>query len=647
MSRIRAYKMTHATGFAPNPFDKCMTLACCKPLLRKEGIVDVNDWIIGVGSKTLESRALLQGREKSAKGKYNNRIIYAMKVLEIIPWTEYYHYCVKHELKSKIHQSGVDAIDINGDCIYRWNEKADPQPSYTSRYDTRYADYVANFSYMSNIHHTKETDAFHDLSGKYVLVGDPDNSYFFGRECIVWPKITKIDIGRAGYGVIVEASEEDLAKMLEGKDRFLISKADPLDIEKRIIKAIDSYGLDENKKATPLFKGENINIPIHEPYRQIEKKDIVALLNSNRIQRDDNKPVIILSRKGFDTAYGRCPSLIVNEKQMISFPIPEDSDQAKKDMEGKYYPEYSNLTVRLDNGTENTLEDLILASECKDRKVIFNGMTLGKRSADDNKNYEIMPRCHLDPQLYNYRNDPDFHASLGQMEIPARLLEKYGIKEGDLFLFFGNFKFVETDDKDKNSLRTVHPVIDDIEYNQDFYHCIWGYMEIGKKILNPQNRPEDIPEYVREHHPHMEYTSCENYIYLAAEKLSDTWCPEEYNGQIRGYGVFDFDERLMLSPANDAEFEEHKEYLESMKERIKERINDKEPKRNKWTILPLYVNNGIKTQIPVRGQEFVLFPNSIPDGENNITPECIENYNDFKEKIKEVIKKQAGKFLIS
>lgn len=542
MSRIRAYKMTHATGFAPNPFDKCMTLACCKPLLRKEGIVDVNDWIIGVGSKTLESRALLQGREKSAKGKYNNRIIYAMKVLEIIPWTEYYQYCVKHELKSKIHQSGVDAIDINGDCVYRWNQKADP-----------------------------------------------------------------------------------------------------LDIEKRIIKAIDSYGLDENRKPQPLFKGENINVPIREPYRQIEKKDIVALLNSNRIQRDDNKPVIILSRKGFDTAYGRCPSLIVNEKQMISFPIPEDSDQAKKDMEGKYYPEYSNLTVRLDNGTENTLEDLILASECKDRKVIFNGMTLGKRSTNDNKDDEIVPRCHLDPQLYNYRNDPDFHASLGQMGIPARLLEKYGIKEGDLFLFFGNFKFVETDDKDKNSLRTVHPVIDDIEYNQDFYHCIWGYMEIEKKILNPQNRPEDVPEYVREHHPHMEYTSCENYIYLAAEKLSDTWCPEEYNGQIRGYGVFDFDEKLMLSPANDAEFEKHKEYLESMKEGI----NDKKPKRNKWTILPLYVNNGVKTQIPVRGQEFVLFPNFLPEKESNINSECIENYNKFIEKIKEVIKKQAAKFLIS
>ena len=91
-------------------------------------------------------------------------------------------------------------------------------------------------------------------------------------------------------------------------------------------------------------------------------------------------------------------------------------------------------------------------------------------------------------------------------------------------------------------------------------------------------------------------------------------------------------------------FKNHKEYLEG----LEEEINAKEPMRNKWTILPLYVNNGIKTQIPVRGQEFVLFPNSIPDeGKSNINPVYIKNYNDFKEKIKEVIKKQAGKFLIS
>ena len=59
------------------------------------------------------------------------------------------------------------------------------------------------------------------------------------------------------------------------------------------------------------------------------------------------------------------------------------------------------------------------------------------------------------------------------------------------------------------------------------------------------------------------------------------------------------------------------------------------------------VNNGVKTQIPVRGQEFVLFPNFLPEKESNINSECIENYNKFIEKIKEVIKKQAAKFLIS
>ena len=59
------------------------------------------------------------------------------------------------------------------------------------------------------------------------------------------------------------------------------------------------------------------------------------------------------------------------------------------------------------------------------------------------------------------------------------------------------------------------------------------------------------------------------------------------------------------------------------------------------------MNNALKTQIPVRGQEFVLFPNSIPDGESNINTACIDNYNDFIKTIKAVIKEQAadGKFL--
>ena len=169
-------------------------------------------------------------------------------------------------------------------------------------------------------------------------------------------------------------------------------------------------------------------------------------------------------------------------------------------------------------------------------------------------------------------------------------------------------------------------------------------MEIGEVKAKPQNK--NVHPYINDYHPHMKYESDENFLYIAADKLSDKWCPEGYEEKLKGYGVFDFDDRLVLSPANANEFEKHKEYLEG----LEEKINDKEPMRNKWTILPLYINNGIKTQIPVRGQEFVLFPNSIPDKEkSNINPVYIENYNDFKEKIKEVIKKHAdrGKFLIS
>ena len=606
MYKIRAYKMTHATGFAPNPFDGYLTLACCKPMIRKKGIVNVGDWIVGIGSKTMEANA------KGDKRTYDNKIIYAMKVCCLIPWTEYYQKCKELKLLTKIHESGEEIFDIYGDCIYKWKETTE-NLSFTSKYEQdEFIKYVTNFDFTPNIFHgTKQ--ATHDLGGEYVIVGCPKHSYFLGRECFDWAPISNKNIKRSAYGTIIrDENPDDLEKVILTKTKVKpISEESPILIKGRIIESNDT--------------------PCNNYQGPITDKEVLEELNKDKIKREADNPVITLSRKGFDTAYGRCPSLIVNEKQMISFPIPEDSDQAKKDMEGKYYPEYSNLTARLDNGTENTLEDLILASECKDRKVIFNDMTLGKRSADGNKKDEIVPRCHLDPQLYNYRNDTDFYASLGQMGIPARLLEKYGIKEGDLFLFFGNFKFVEIDDKNKKSLRTVHPVIDDIEYNQDFYHCIWGYMEIGKKILNPQNRPEDVPEYIREHHPHMEYTSCENYIYLAAEKLSDMWCPEEYNGQIRGYGVFDFDKRLMLSPANYDECEKPKEYLK--------------PKRNAWTILPLYVNNSLKTQIPVRGQEFVLFPNSVPDGESKY----IDNYNDFIKKIKDVIKEQAdkGKFLKS
>lgn len=611
MSRIRAYKMTHATGFAPNPFDGYMTLACCKPMIRKKGIVNVGDWIVGVGSKTMEANV------KDDRQAYDNKIIYAMKVCCLIPWTEYYQKCKKLKLLAKIHEQGT-TFDKYGDCIYKWRE-ASGDLSFTSKYEQdEFTKYATNFDFIPNIFHGAE-QATHDLGGEYVIVGCPRHSYFLGKECVDWAPISNKNIKRSAYGMIIsDENPDDLEKVILTKTKVRpISEESPNLIEGRIIKSKDTRDND--------YQGI------------ITEKEVLEELNKGKIKRDKDHPVIILSRKGFDTAYGRCPSLIINGKQMISFPIPEDSEQGRNATnKDTNYPKYSELTIKLEGLGEKSLKDLILESTGKTKKTIFKDMELNKDDKGDNE-----VRCHLDPQLFNYHNVPDFVASLGQMGIAASLLNKYDVKKGDLFLFFGNFKFVN------NKLEPVSQKIKgkygEYEVSKNsFIHCIWGYMEIGEIIAKPQNK--DVRPYIKDYHPHMKYGSDENFLYIAADKLSDKWCPEGYEEKLKGYGVFDFDYRLVLSPANDDEFKNHKEYLEG----LEEEINAKEPMRNKWTILPLYVNNGIKTQIPVRGQEFVLFPNSIPDeGKSNINPVYIKNYNDFKEKIKEVIKKQAGKFLIS
>ena len=597
--------MTHATGFAPNPFDGYMTLACCKPMIRKKGIVDVGDWIVGVGSKTMEANG--EGDRRA----YDNKIIYAMKVCCLIPWTEYYQKCKELKLFTKIHESGT-TFDKYGDCIYKWKEASDDL-SFTSKYEQdEFVKYATNFDFIPNIFHSAK-QAAHDLCGEYIIVGCPEHSYFLGNECIEWAPISSKNIKRSPYGMIIkDENSDDLEKLILTRVRP-ISEESPNSIEGRIIKSKDT--------------------PCNDYQGIISEKEVLEELNKDKIKRGKNQPVIILSRKGFDTAYGRCPSLIIDgkHKHMISFPIPEDSEQGRNaTKEDTNYPKYSELTIKLEGIGEKSLKDMILESTGRAKKTIFKDMELGK---DDNGDNE--PRCHFDPQLFNYHKASDFVASLGQMGIAARLLNKYDVKEGDLFLFFGNFKFVN----DK-----LEPVPHKIEGKyevpkNEFLHCIWGYMEIGKVVSNPKYNEKD--PYIQDYHPHMKYESSENFLYIAADTLSDKWRPEGYEGELKGYGVFDFDDRLVLSPANDDEFGEHKKYLEG----LKEEINDKEPMRNKWTILPLYVNNDLKPQIPVRGQEFVLFPNSIPDEEkSNINPVYIENYNDFIKKIKDVIKEQADKF---
>ena len=79
--RLFSYVVQHDLGHAPNPFHGYCTLAHCKFGRRKKNIVDLadeNDWIVGTGGADMKVSA------------GHGRLIYAMKVSEILSLKEYF-----------------------------------------------------------------------------------------------------------------------------------------------------------------------------------------------------------------------------------------------------------------------------------------------------------------------------------------------------------------------------------------------------------------------------------------------------------------------------------------------------------------------------------------------------------------------------
>ena len=72
-----SYKMTHDTGFAPNPFDHTLTLATCKPKIRRYRFP--GQWIAGFTSRALTGDQA--GRE---------RLVYLMQIGEKLPLSDYF-----------------------------------------------------------------------------------------------------------------------------------------------------------------------------------------------------------------------------------------------------------------------------------------------------------------------------------------------------------------------------------------------------------------------------------------------------------------------------------------------------------------------------------------------------------------------------
>ena len=101
--RIYSYVVARDYGFAPNPFHGYCTLATCRPDIRS--YANIGDWVIGTGSASRNDL---------------NKLIYAMRVDEIISYQDYFS---DKRFQAKKPDLTKSAKFNFGDNIYSKNQK--------------------------------------------------------------------------------------------------------------------------------------------------------------------------------------------------------------------------------------------------------------------------------------------------------------------------------------------------------------------------------------------------------------------------------------------------------------------------------------------------------------------------------------------
>jgi hypothetical protein len=151
---IMGYKLTHDSGFAPNPFHGVLTLATCRPPVRR--CRKPGDWVAGFASQQLVARARERGVEIPFMG-----LVYLARVTEVIPLWRYFadaRFALKKPTNDSPHE-----IERAGDNIYFHDEKR-------------------TYHQLPNNHHGPEENA-HDLGGVNALICS--DFWYLGRKCFV------------------------------------------------------------------------------------------------------------------------------------------------------------------------------------------------------------------------------------------------------------------------------------------------------------------------------------------------------------------------------------------------------------------------------------------------------------------------------
>ena len=140
---------------------------------------------------------------------------------------------------------------------------------------------------------------------------------------------------------------------------------------------------------------------------------------------------LIISRKGFDSDNGECPSPIFADDSMFSLPIPDHTDQVR----------YGELAWR-------------------GRRIgdVVQELTGGR--------YGPSSSAHLDPDLRPemLARKPGWRPVLGQTNEAQGHLRNEGVGVGDLFLFFGLFQRVD----------------DNLKWIGEPMHALWGWLQVAE-----------------------------------------------------------------------------------------------------------------------------------------------------------------------
>jgi len=186
---------------------------------------------------------------------------------------------------------------------------------------------------------------------------------------------------------------------------------------------------------------------------------------------------LILSRKGFDSANGGCPSPILDGRLLCPLPIP-------------------------DAGAPTTYAEI----------SPFNGSPIARIVEDLTRDrFRRGNRAHLDPDLRRdaIARSARWRPIFGQAGAAQGHLARHGIGRGDLFLFFGCFRRAE---QIEGAFRFVRGAPN--------LHVIFGWLQVGRVIRATDSVAAEIPW--ADGHPHLaapdRYKN--NTLYFASDRLS-------------------------------------------------------------------------------------------------------------------------------